>query len=47
MLELMFHLLWKIQPTKLSCERKELQGPRASILCLTHAKSESTFAYKE
>lgn len=44
MLELMLHLLWKIRPTELPCDRKELQGAVVSIFHLTHAKFEGTFA---
>lgn len=35
MLELMFHLLWKIKPTELSCNSKKPHGSVVSILRLT------------
>lgn len=47
MLELLFHLLWKIKPLELSCNSKKLQGFAVTILCLTHAAFESTLAYKK
>lgn len=37
MLELLFHLVWKIKPPELSCNRKKLQGFAVTTLCLTHA----------